>query len=357
MKLAIFKYATQFGGGEKYTELMCNGLNQEGISTTLISNYAKLIKACKADGKIFCRHLPEAKTRKEMALLLCLWPFEVVNYLIIALRLRMSGYRSILLQDLNDKLILTPLCRLFGIKVYWIEHTNWRPHLIAHPFFRLLKISGQLSSAIICPSSQLGDQVKVINNLAKKVQIIPHGVPKTTAQAHNSSTNIVSISRLSPEKGIDLLIAAMAMAEEEVQVKIFGEGPERRSLEDLSRRLETKVTFAGHVDSPYSQISPNDIFVLPSRVENFPLSILEALSAGLIVVAPRIGGVPEILSGSDNFLFTPGSKEDLHKKINLAINLNQNEHQRIRKANQKIWETRYNINRMVRDTIRTIFGF
>ncbi len=357
MKLAIFKYATQFGGGEKYTELICNGFIKEGISVTLISNYTKILEACTVDRKIHSRHLPEAKTRKEIILLLCLWPIEVINYLAIALRLRISGYRSILLQDLNDKLVFTPICRLFGIKVNWVEHTNWRPHLIAHPFFGLLKISGQLSHAIICPSAQLSDQIKVFKTLADKVQIVTHGVPKKVAQSNRSSTDIVAISRLSPEKGIDLLIMAMAALNKGIKVTIFGEGPERITLEGLAHRLDAKVAFEGHTDNPYVHISKNDIFVLPSRTENFPLSILEALSAGLIIVAPSTGGVPEILNGSDNYLFTPSSVEDLRKKINLAICLNRNERQKICKANQKIWETRYNVNRMVRETIRTIFGF
>lgn len=353
-KLAIFKYATQFGGGEKYTQLLSSGIQENDITAALISNYSKLRINCNVQDKIYCRRLPEAKTRKEMLTLLFLWPIEIINYSIITLRLRLRGYRTILLQDLNEKLLLTPICRLFGIRVFWIEHTNWQPHLVKHPFFSMLKSSARLTSTIICPSRQLEKQINELESLVGKTTVIPHGVPKVTAQNRSRSARIVTLARLSHEKGVDLLIAAAAQLKDKPKIIIFGDGPEKTKLATEARRGGLSAVFKGHVSSPYAQISKSDLFVLPSRIENFPLSVLEALSAGLVIVAPDIAGVREILGDSGNFIFESGNIDDLKSKIGAALKLNIKDRQKLSTANQKLWQTRYNITAMVEKTITTI---
>jgi len=404
-KIAIFKYATAFGGGEKYTQLLCNGLSQqrkssratsndnycsndrENYSVALTSNYIKLINGCHADKKIYCRRLPEAKTRREILTLIILWPVETINYLTIALRLRLKGYRVIILQDLNEKLLLTPICRLFGIKVFWVEHTNWQPHLVKHPFFPILQLSMRLTEKIICPSQQLAKQINdatvvtassngVISNdseksheisrpetaeqarddarhtrYGNKIIVISHGVPKTIARDRHQSTRIVTTTRLSPEKGVDLLIGAVAQLDSNPEVIVFGDGPQKKELVALVGRLGIDAVFKGHVDDPYAIISESDIFILPSRIENFPLSILEALSAGIVIVAPNIGGVPEILKGNGNFLFNAGDIDDLRDKICTALKLSDIQRQKLSSSNKKLWQTRYNSTVMVEKTI------
>ena len=385
MKIAIFKYAIFFGGGEKYTQLLGDGLENsvnsshyrpptgeagsnnivrgkaenykstgfDNISIALISNYKKLITDCHTKHKIYCRRLPEANTRLTLIQLILLIIPELINYGIILTRLRRRGYRHLILQDLNEKLIVPPLAKLWGIKTYWIEHINWQPHLTCHPFFPLLKFSGHFTTATISPSRHLSRQIEACGVFRGKVAIIPHGVPKQFSAAKRAP-RIVTISRLSPEKGVDLLIDAIAPMADKPRVIVIGAGDDKEHLTVLAKKNNVNARFIGHKDNPFEAIAQDDIFVLPSRDENFPFSVLEALSAGLTIVASNVGGVPEILGNTDNYLFKAGNIADLRDKIKNALQLSIRQRHKLSQANQKLWQTRYNSKRMVEETISII---
>ena len=112
--------------------------------------------------------------------------------------------------------------------------------------------------------------------------------------------SICFIGRLAEEKGVGYLIKAMEGVKKEwkgVKLCIVGEGPLKSDLEDLSRHLNLMDTtaFVGHTDAVLSYYQDADLFVLPSLSEGLPLSLLEALSCGLPVIATAVGGNREIL--------------------------------------------------------------
>src|SRR5207244_1930676 len=97
------------------------------------------------------------------------------------------------------------------------------------------------------------------------------------------------LARLSPEKGLDTLIEALDLLRG-VELILVGDGPERRSLEQLARELGVadRVTFSGWRDDARSALSQLDVVVLPSRSEGLPLVIIEAMLAELPVVATNV---------------------------------------------------------------------
>ncbi|MDQ3986524.1 MAG: glycosyltransferase [Actinomycetota bacterium] len=122
---------------------------------------------------------------------------------------------------------------------------------------------------------------------------------------------VVSVGRLAPQKNHSLLIEAFARVTQKVDAHLIlvGDGPLRSSLEKevAGRALSDRVSFVGEVDNPYPFLKAADVFALSSKVEGFPLSLLEALALGRPVVATRASNGPiEILErGRSGVLVDP----------------------------------------------------
>jgi glycosyltransferase involved in cell wall biosynthesis len=120
-----------------------------------------------------------------------------------------------------------------------------------------------------------------------------------------------AVGRLAPEKGIDDLLRAFAAVRSgmDASLLIAGDGPDRMKLEALAAELGIgdAVEFAGYTANVAEALARMDVFVLPSRSEGIPLALLEAMAAGLPVVAARVGGVPEVVAdGETGVLVPPG---------------------------------------------------
>jgi glycosyltransferase involved in cell wall biosynthesis len=90
-----------------------------------------------------------------------------------------------------------------------------------------------------------------------------------------------------------VLIEACGLVNVPFRLEVFGDGSERGQLERRAKELGVDATFHGNVSDVRDRIEHLDLFVLPSRGENLPVSILEAMAAALPVVATRVGGIPE----------------------------------------------------------------
>ncbi len=145
-----------------------------------------------------------------------------------------------------------------------------------------------------------------------------------------SRSQLIVISRLWPEKGVDLsLLALSQLAKQGVNchLHIIGYGPERQRLvEDCDKmNLNDRVTFHGiksHADTVSILLSHrNDgIFVQPSRRDGMPKTVIEAMAIGLPIVAARVGGIPELITdGETGLLHQPDSVDSLVKKLEQVI--------------------------------------
>lgn len=120
---------------------------------------------------------------------------------------------------------------------------------------------------------------------------------------------VLSVARLSPEKGIDVLIqAAQGRAWSTV---IVGDGPERRHLEALG-----DATFLGAREDIPLLMSAADLYCQPSRAEGLGLAVIEAMAAGLAVVASDVGGLPELIPSSKTGALVPvGEVSALQERV------------------------------------------
>lgn len=108
-------------------------------------------------------------------------------------------------------------------------------------------------------------------------------------------TRLVYIGRLSPEKGVDVLLRALAWTSEPITLSVVGDGPERGYLERLSATLslEERVRFEGFQTDVAARLGAAHALVLPSRSEGLPMTMVEAMAVGRPVIATAVGGVPE----------------------------------------------------------------
>ncbi len=161
------------------------------------------------------------------------------------------------------------------------------------------------------------------------VKMIPNGVdaayfqsdhPRPVFAEAQGVTRLLSVGRLNPQKGMDVLLRAFALLRDQVSVKtqlwIVGDGPLRKSLEDLAKslKIEQDVFFFGwrSQEELASFYSSADIFVLSSHYEGMPNVVLEAMACGLPIVATDVSGTGEIIGhGENGYLVKPDDPTDL----------------------------------------------
>lgn len=138
--------------------------------------------------------------------------------------------------------------------------------------------------------------------------------PRPAQPAADGTVRLLSVARLSGEKGHTHLLRAVAALREsglDARLTLAGAGPERERLEQEAGELgiAAAVRFAGFV-APGAELvallDDADVFVLPSLSEGLPHSVVEAMARGLPVVATRIGGLPELLADGAGLVVPPG---------------------------------------------------
>jgi glycosyltransferase involved in cell wall biosynthesis len=197
------------------------------------------------------------------------------------------------------------------------------------PLRRVWKVARQLTypwaAALVVQSTEVRDcfppwirrKAKVIPNPVLPPPEIPQG-PGLDGTSHT----IVAVGRLGPEKGFDLLLQAFARVAPSFQdwdLEIWGEGPDRVSLETLRNRLglDGRARMPGTTQDIHTRYLEADLFVLASRFEGFPNALCEAMSHGLPAVAASCsGGVRDIVRpGIDGILVPPEDTDALAEAL------------------------------------------
>jgi glycosyltransferase involved in cell wall biosynthesis len=154
-----------------------------------------------------------------------------------------------------------------------------------------------------------------------KLVTIHNGLPDCSEQARLSPIEtpvITMVARFIEGKDHDLLLRAFARIPKGPRLRLVGDGPTRTSVESLARELgiQEQVDFLGNRDDVASLLVTSDVFVLASRSEMLPISILEAMRAGLPVIASDVGGVGEAIAHNENgFLVPSGSVSALAQAL------------------------------------------
>lgn len=154
--------------------------------------------------------------------------------------------------------------------------------------------------------------------------VIPELYDRPRETKPDMPVRLLFVGRLAPVKGLRVLLDALSQAHgtyPDLTLTIVGDGPDRPALEALAAPMGKAVQFTGSLsqDDVAAQLAMCDALVLPSFAEGVPVVLMEAMAAGLPVVATRVAGVPELVEdGVSGLLVPPGDRDALGSAL-LAI--------------------------------------
>jgi glycosyltransferase involved in cell wall biosynthesis len=179
---------------------------------------------------------------------------------------------------------------------------------------------------IIVPSQYLADLVTGWGIRREKVRLIPNAPTPSQVRPLRGQVRrelglaegeqaVVTLARLAPWKGVDVLIRALAAVREQapkLRLLIVGDGDERAALERLAAPLDGTVRFLGEVEREraLAVLEGADILALCSAYEGLSHVLLEGMAAGKPVVASAVGGNLELVRDEDNGLLVPYGDAD-----------------------------------------------
>ena len=167
---------------------------------------------------------------------------------------------------------------------------------------------------VVAPSQAMADFLLAHGFSPRLLHVIPLGVePGAVRAAREQDVLVAGVSaNLEYWKGIDLLIEAARLVDAPVRLEIFGTGSLREALERQAEAGGVDARFHGYVADVRARLPQLDVLVQPSRADNLPLSILEAMATGLPVIGTRVGGIPElVVDGVTGFVVEPESPRAL----------------------------------------------
>jgi len=130
---------------------------------------------------------------------------------------------------------------------------------------------------------------------------------------------LVYIGRLSPEKGLDDLIAALKQLAAPPPLVVIGDGPQRAALQRAASGLPVLWLGMKRNEEIAPLLGVSDIVCIPSHREGVPNAALEAFACGLPVVATRVGGIPEVVTPTTGVLAEPNNPDSLNAAIREAL--------------------------------------
>ncbi len=189
------------------------------------------------------------------------------------------------------------------------------------------RLTYPFASAVVVQTEAIADWVETRFNVP--VSVVPNPVPRAPHQAPHPASALpllVSVGRLTAQKGFDLLIesfATLAAKHPDWRLTIYGEGPERGALERLiaAKGLTEKVSLPGIIKDIAGALRRAELFALASRYEGYPNALVEALAAGLPIVATACpGATEEILAhGLYGMLVPPENAAALAKALDTMM--------------------------------------
>jgi glycosyltransferase involved in cell wall biosynthesis len=205
----------------------------------------------------------------------------------------------------------------------------------------LARVGADVDRTIAVSFALAGDLVENVGFDPAKVAVVHNGIDAAAVAAGSTpeagralreatgipadAVVVGTIGRLVRDKGLDVLFRALGSLvdrHQELHCVVVGDGPDETRLREVaaSLRIEDRVVFAGFVDDVGPWLAAMDVFALPTLVEAFGMSALEAMAAGVPIVASSVGGVPEVVADdTTGMLVDPGDANALADTLSWLI--------------------------------------
>ena len=169
-------------------------------------------------------------------------------------------------------------------------------HRLLRPWWRQVT---RRVDRIVCPSKFIAALLLKRAPWADPI-IVPNGIDLHALRADRPrEMRILCVSRLFERKGVQDLIGALRLTKCSLHAQVVGTGPYRSKLEKTGTPLGERFRLLGWLDNGSTELrdlyETSEIFVFPSRAENFPVVLLEAMAAGMAIVAADIPSCREVL--------------------------------------------------------------
>jgi len=172
---------------------------------------------------------------------------------------------------------------------------------------------------VVANSRAAADRLRGERVPARKIAVVSNGLdcePFQPRTENGRPRRVIVVANLRPEKGHEVLIDAAVQILERIpdaRFDLVGGGPAHDALvaRTEARQIRHAFTFLGHQDDVAARLAAADIFVLPSRSEAFPNAVLEAMAAGLPIVASGVGGIRELVDDNRTGLLVPSGESDV----------------------------------------------
>jgi glycosyltransferase involved in cell wall biosynthesis len=307
-RLLIIVTLAEVGGAQTFVSQLVEGLRDRYDIDVASHGEGPVVEACARFGARFhhVQHLMrELNVRNDPAA-------------IVEIRALVNRLRPDLVQVNSSKAGVIARIALANLAPVVFTAHGWafaRPGPTALAFAALERAVAPLAAAVVCVSEK-DRELALARGIARpeKLHVIHNGVSAPERPivrgAWPKNPVLACIARLAPQKDLGLLIDALAAPGLEAwRLNVFGDGPDRREVEQriARHRMQGRVRLFGDRPDVFAQLVTCDALALPSNWEGLPFSILEAMGAALPVVASRVGGVPElVVDGETGFLVPRG---------------------------------------------------
>jgi glycosyltransferase involved in cell wall biosynthesis len=205
--------------------------------------------------------------------------------------------------------ICLPIGALAGVKVRISGRHNLGTDVAGRRYPILERITGLSSHYVVAVSHAVARAISAQGAPGAKIHVIYNAVDEVPAArgVDRQPPRGVMIANLIHYKGHRDLIEGLALLKDPPHIDCYGDGAERESLEDLARKrnLDGVIVFHGLVPEASRVYQDAQFALLTSHEEGLGIALLEAMAAGLPVVATAVGGVVELIRDSETGLLTP----------------------------------------------------
>ncbi|MDR2412526.1 MAG: glycosyltransferase family 4 protein [Holosporales bacterium] len=215
--------------------------------------------------------------------------------------------------------------RGLGIPVIIAERTDPFSHKISSFFEQLRRITYRWAKKLVVQTPQAASYFS--KNLQSRTCVIPNGIckPSHFCTIRQEVRSLVSMGRLDPYKGFDILIEScvtLFAQNPALHLTIYGEGPYRGTLEEIiyHHNLADRVHLPGAIVQVEETLAQADLFLFPSFYEGFPNALCEAMAVGLPVIASHcLGNAAVVRDGIDGYLVPIKDVSALTQKMAFLI--------------------------------------
>lgn len=298
-----------WGGGERYALDLCRRLAANGHSVAVVSRGIEAVDAPFRAADIPVGRLP---LRGAFDIVSPLRLAKVLDHMAAPVVVHVHNFKDATTALRARRLMHDPskvrvVCTRHLVKPAKTSRTSQR---LYNELDALVFVSQTALDAFMSTHPAVDPaKVHVVHNA---IELPAGGLPEKAEKSPGQALTVLYAGRISPEKGLDVLIDAMAKLPPDITLEIAGTGTPR-TVELLEQRckslgLSGRVKWLGHVGDIFTAMARADIGVVPSVcVESFGLVVLEYMSMGVPVVATRAGGPAEIITdGTDGILVPPG---------------------------------------------------